>query len=427
MQYSNWNLLNPNDSARALDKPESNYGFLPIFVRGGFPGALLFIWLLPPLLFPTMRNESAYQYLDMTGLMQMGVILCGGVYSAVVLLQKAEVRRILFRTPVVWFGAYMLWCVFGSLFCDNVIYSLACSLEVIAVLIISAMLFLRFGDDWLGMIYYLCRWGVVMVLVFLIRTPDRNWFAWEQWHNASVFLIAPMFFLPFFDFKRLWKYFLFMLLIALVTTAAKVYLGLLCGLLIGGLFCSKKLKRVFVWYLMCVFLLVAGILVFDVSTDMLTNLLLGGREDNVLATGNGRFMIWPILLEYAWHRPILGYGFAMAEKTLVNVLPLYISSSHNIFLTAFLYSGLPGVALLLSFWVSLFWIVIKYINGHIFSVLLLATVVEVVVFVSLDQGIGNKLMFSSMPQIMVMVFICYYLSESFAWPADRSKNKENAQ
>ncbi|MHB8130225.1 MAG: O-antigen ligase family protein [Mobilitalea sp.] len=344
--------------------------------------------------------------IDNTAILQLGIIILSTAYGLILLMQQKDLLPLIMKTPIKWYALYLAWSLIASFFSSNTLYAMVTLIEIFACLLISLALCVRFQDDFEGLILWMCRWGLVIAGVIIFKNTGRNWFDIRDWHDAAVFATASITLLSFYNIKYFKIYFTLMVTLAILSTSLKVYLGFILGIPMA--FFLKKLNNRF-FALLFLTILFQIVSVMKITPQNFIPVLSQFWDDTMLSTGNGRFIVWPQLLEIAWQSPWIGYGFAMGEKSAYDVIKIYMSSTHNVFLSAFLYSGIPGVTLFTIFIISLSNYVIEHLKNNDFIKWLLSTVFIIAIFISFDQGIGNKAMVSSISQTITICFIVYFI------------------
>ena len=100
-------------------------------------------------------------------------------------------------------------------------------------------------------------------------------------------------------------------------------------------------------------ILIIGIILY-LNQDLIMHLMLlvmPGKTEAIIESGNGRETIWNGILAVAAQRPLIGWGYACGERVASNYLNWTLSDSHNNYLGV--YGGLG--------WIGLFFLIIHQI------------------------------------------------------------------
>lgn len=100
-------------------------------------------------------------------------------------------------------------------------------------------------------------------------------------------------------------------------------------------------------------ILIFGIILY-LNQDLIMHLMLlvmPGKTEAIIESGNGRETIWNGILAVAAQRPLIGWGYACGERVASNYLNWTLSDSHNNYLGV--YGGLG--------WIGLFFLIIHQI------------------------------------------------------------------
>ncbi len=378
-------------------------------VTAGVPGLLIYMWVLIPQLFTSYRSGDEYANIDRTAIIQLSVIAIGTVYLVLTYAAyQRKIKEIILHAPMVWFFAYCILSILSSVWSVDPLYSLATAHTALVFYLLSIVLCIRYEGNMSGLINWVLWWGIIAGCLPVILKADKQWNTLQSWHGFAIFYISPIMFLALIDYHKFKWHFIFLLIIAVVSTSAKVYLGIVMAIVVYSVF-SKK------WYLHLAVLLLISLLVifwalYSNSGERLLAILFWGRDTSVLETANGRTSIYPLFIELVSESPILGYGFAMGEKVAYQKTGIYVSSTHNVFLTSLLYSGISGLVLIGMFWLSLFRSSLQYIKDNTALIFLMCYTVSFV-FTVFDQGLGNKIMSSWISQaILCGIGSQWYLS-----------------
>lgn len=111
------------------------------------------------------------------------------------------------------------------------------------------------------------------------------------------------------------------------------------------------------------FVLTAGAVYISVSPDLMNEVLLALMPDKdieLIESGNGRQVIWEILLETAGLKPLLGWGFACVERTVGTIFGGQIlSDTHNNYIGMYGSLGIVGLVLFIIHYLSQLVFVLK--------------------------------------------------------------------
>lgn len=378
--------------------------------QAGVPGLLLYVWALTPYLLPTKRFADSYNHIDNTAVLQLALIATGTIYLVLTWhLYQRQFKSFLLRSPLRWFFAYTCLAFLSSLWSSDPLYSLASAHASLVCLLLCLMLCIRFEGRFVDLIDWILWWGISMCCIRLVIYPEREWFNLQTWHGFSVYATAPLIFLGLLDWNRFKWRFAFMLFLAIIATSAKVYIGILAGFVVCAFLSRHKVIKVVAILSVCAVLL--SVLASHITYEGFARILFAGRDESVIETASGRTVVWPMFMEMVFKSPILGYGFAMAEKIAYQQFDFYFDSSHNVFLTAMLYSGIGGCVLMCLFWYDLFHSLLRHRKSHGAVILLMCLIVSFS-FTLFDQGLGNKVMLTWIAQAFLCGVVVQWLSTS---------------
>ena len=102
--------------------------------------------------------------------------------------------------------------------------------------------------------------------------------------------------------------------------------------------------------------LTAVVIYISVSPDLMNSIILTLMPDKSLEqieSGNGRQVIWEILLDRAKEKPLLGWGFACVERTVGTIFGTQtLSDTHNNYIGMYGSLGIVGLSLFIIHYIS---------------------------------------------------------------------------
>lgn len=141
------------------------------------------------------------------------------------------------------------------------------------------------------------------------------------------------------DRKKILKNTLILSIIILITsTSSGANIAAILGCCIALLFSGN-----IIW--LCL-IFVIGIILY-LNQDLIMHLMLlvmPGKTEAIIESGNGRETIWNGILAVTAQRPLIGWGYACGERVASNYLNWTLSDSHNNYLGV--YGGLGWIGLL---------------------------------------------------------------------------------
>lgn len=135
------------------------------------------------------------------------------------------------------------------------------------------------------------------------------------------------------------------IIILITSTSSGANIAAILGCCIALLFSGN-----IIWT--CLILIIGVILYLNQDLIMhLMLLVMPGKTEAIIESGNGRETIWNGILAVAAQRPLIGWGYACGERVASNYLNWTLSDSHNNYLGV--YGGLG--------WIGLFFLIIHQI------------------------------------------------------------------
>lgn len=159
----------------------------------------------------------------------------------------------------------------------------------------------------------------------------------------------------FYDIPYL-KYFVYWnLFMLLMGTSSASYISFIVGLLVM-LSCSKKgvviSKFIFTFFFFATF--------YYFFKDIVFEYVFYGKSEETITSGTGRQIIWETVITAWQQNPLLGLGYVVGERQLVDMTGLPAAySTHNGFLSVLLGTGIIGSIIFGWFYLKMVWVNIK--------------------------------------------------------------------
>ncbi|MHC4539205.1 MAG: O-antigen ligase family protein [Planctomycetota bacterium] len=315
-------------------------------------------WLLlayPVFLHLVSRPRSADEALvvDGSAKYQVAATAVYGVYVAYLVMRSPLLwLKSLFRRPLLWWTFYLVLAVLSSLWSVLPLLTVFRSGQAVIffILIVHAMRSLDSYEDCIklqllfGMILILCAtytFGRQVYPAEGLSLKSLHGWGFPHCLVGVLFVSLPM-------RNQSWKISLYIILVVLVvSTAAKAYLAFTIGLWFFIYSCSFSGRNSFLWAVSFVLLI---LLLFFPQEAL--HLFFPGKEMHMILTGHGRLPVWETMAEeFVVHRPIHGYGFGLGDKLsyISEGLSFRISHTHNIILAAVMNLGAVGGVLIVLF------------------------------------------------------------------------------
>ena len=325
---------------------------------GGVIGILLLSYYLIELIFSRQRDASQQASVDASALIFI-VYAFTCLYLAFIICFSTQYKKlttkILSNSPIKWFLLYSIWGGVTSLWSTSLPMTAYRSIECIGMLLImiavAEQLVMKRG------LSEMLMWSSVFVFFsILIRFLSYIRGGAEIGLNigdGTVFncaqMIAPIFFyLPLYiQTPRIIKYIICGFAIVSMSTVG--YIGMTLGAI--SAFWSNKIVRAMA--ILATIILLALSFTYGAETILLKTIFADKTSVSFEET-TGRDVIWLYGIERGMERPMVGWGFAAGERTLVEENDLMgVIGMHNCFMSAFVGCGLIGVTLMFLFWWSL--------------------------------------------------------------------------
>ena len=151
---------------------------------------------------------------------------------------------------------------------------------------------------------------------------------------------------PYLNYFIYWN--LFMLLMG---TSSASYIAFIAGLFVM-LSCATKGVNI----LKLTFILLFFIAFYHIFKDLIFEFVFYGKSKETVTSGTGRQIIWNIVITAWKQHPLLGLGYVIGERHLVDMTGLPAAySTHNGFLSVILGTGIIGSVIFGWFYLKTIW------------------------------------------------------------------------
>lgn len=384
-------------------RKKAKAAFWKLYNLAGICGMLLLARPLIYLLFSRRRDLNSYSAVDASAMIFIlyAVACFFFAFRELNLKYKSELgRNVLIHSPMLWFILYTLYGIASMIWSVNPMLTGFRAFECLAMLMLivaTIQRLFRLGSwelimRW-SMLY--CTWDILLSLGRTLSwtTNPSNLLESSQMCATTFFFIA-LYCTP----KRWYNYLIIVMSVFSMSTVA--YLGMAAGCI--GAFWSRTNLKIYAFFGACLL----AILTLGVGPyALLKNTLFFDKKDISLEQTTGRDHLMEASIESLEQNP-MGLGFFAAEPYVLYAKNLGAISAHNSFFSAALGLGLPGVAILLLFFLAMGRCVFgRYMPPRHKAALIGCFFVGMMHSMG-NPGIGSRVYGSWMPVLFVFSLIC---------------------
>lgn len=304
-----------------------------------------------------------------TSMVFTGALLCAieAKFARIILFRQKLSLHVLVHTPLIWIVGLLLWAALLGIIGVHPIESVWLSLKMLIILASITFILNRSSEPTDDLLWFKAYTYIafIMGLSIVILGPDTinldvlysnpnqlgQQMMFASFSSLSI-LVEPGSFRSRRNLRVVWWIFIMVVLLgALVKSHSRAALvGTICGLLsifiihhitehLPGTF-RRATKYIFVISI----LFVVGIIITLGTTENLSIY-------SIPINSTGRNLLWWQSLNIAKTHPLIGVGLGNAGSFL-NLFG-YPSNAHNVFLNALVELGIPGVTILIAFFINL--------------------------------------------------------------------------
>lgn len=369
---------------------------------GGNCGILLLVRPLLYTLFARRRDLSAYSYIDASAVIFiLYAVIC--FFLATKELSRKEMtfgRDMFLRTPLLWISLYtilgmvsMIWSVNMQLTGFRAFECMSMTMLMVAVV---QNLFYRGGGKWI------IQWTMLYVTVDIIFSIIR---ALSYTMNVMMLLqtsqmmATTFFYMALFQSQKKWWHYL-IIIMSIFSMSTVAYIGMALGIV--STFFGQKKYRVSV---ILAFLILGSVVAVVGPYKFIKNTVFFEKESISIHETTGRDKIMEVALQALEDRPG-GYGFFSGEPYLLYSKNLGAINGHNSLFSAAIGLGVPGILLMVVFFIAMTRIVFsRHIPAEYRASLIGCFIVSFLQSMG-NPGIGSRVYGGWMPTMFASVLIC---------------------
>lgn len=369
---------------------------------GGNCGILLLVRPLLYTLFARRRDLSAYSYIDASAVIFiLYAVIC--FFLAIKELSRKEMtfgRDMFVRTPLLWISLYtvlgmvsMIWSVNMQLTGFRAFECMSMTMLIVAVV---QNLFYRGGGK--EVIQWTMLYVSVDIIFSMIRalsyTTNIMMLLQTSQMMATTFFYVALFQSP----KKWWNHLIVIMSIFSMSTVA--YIGMALGSV--GTFFGQKKYRVAV---ILVFLILGTVIALIGPYKFIKDTIFFDKQSISIHETTGRDKIMEVALQALEDRPG-GYGFFSGEPYLLYSKNLGAINGHNSLFSAAIGLGVPGVLLIVMFFMAMTRTVFSRCIPPEYRASLIGCFFVLFLQSMGNPGIGSRVYGGWMPTMFASVLIC---------------------
>ncbi|WP_417613367.1 O-antigen ligase family protein [Owenweeksia hongkongensis] len=378
------------------------------FTVKGLPVKLLLFYPILIALISRQRGINDVTTVDSSAAIQIVFSLVVFIVCSKELLSNGTFRTLLNKSPLKWLLLYILLGLLSAFWSVDPRLTLYRAFENLSFLMLVsasiAILYRKFQS-----IDLIIKWILYYAVFLILAGTLKRALLWNMsFFSIETLLLEQMNSTPFFFLVLLLPVGLFLkgiiLPISIFSLSNTAYFGMFAGSFALG----KANGRIrFAIILMMVSLLIIGYLIGVES--LLQETLFAGKEGVGLEYTTGRNKIFELSITEGLKSPFLGYGFVAGDTYIINKTFEGVIGAHNGFLSAFLGTGLIGLALFILFFVKMLLISKSKVLPKKYKSAFFATAILITVYTLGNPGLGTRVYGSwlSATLLFTMISIIY--------------------
>lgn len=367
--------------------------------------------------FQRRRDPSAFAEVDPSSIIEISLVLLALPF----VLSKRGVRaiRLLFYGPLKYYIFYTIWCLITTFWSSDVVYSIFRVIELIVALFTFAYIFIdiRSKEYAKKVLLYFVIISLIAGIGYYLKS---GWFSFERFHsNAYPMLSAAGVVIGLFIYKDR-KYFdydfgstkslaLLLLFISVIGIIYGTSSASNVSLTMAIIFLATIKRNNVLTILLVTISLFGAWLLWDNYQTQIMDIIFPGKSLNSIKTGTGRTGMWKYYIDGFLERPLFGYGFPTGEKEGMKFGWVTTSTSHNMFISVAINTGIVGLLLFFAFIFKYSWFLITKLRGGLldFRWITGAWIVFVVNSMSLP-ALGSHWLWITSSIFCIMVYSVFY-------------------
>lgn len=369
---------------------------------GGGCGIMLLIRPLIYMIFARQRDLNAYASVDASAVIFILYAIICFFLSARELNHKRNTfgRALFIHTPLLWILLYTLLGMVSMIWSVNLqltgFRAFECMSMTMLMAVIIQNLFYRGGCK--TVIQWTILYVTVDIICAIIRALSYTTDVMMLLQSSQMMATTFFYLVLFRKSKRWWDYLIIIMAVFSMSTVA--YIGMALGS-ISTFFGPKKYRG-----LVTLVFMILGIIIAMIGPyKFIKNTVFFDKQSISLQETTGRDKIMDVALE-ALAEKAGGYGFFSGEPYLLRSRGLGAINSHNSLFSAAIGLGVPGVLLMLIFFLTMIKTVFSRYIPPEYRASLIGCFCVLFLQSMGNPGIGSRVFGGWMPTMFATVLIC---------------------